>query len=538
MGMFKKFYHLILLLLLFVFGFIFVPKTQALLDADNLNKVIKIIDAPKEFCEKRSGNLMNLETWYSGKCSAETFTLSGDGVGFSDIIFLQGIEYLIGPQQSGFIEKITALISDSGTQPINIAHTKDNGLIGSLNGTLKTLLTVKPATTPEFIAYLSRNLHRQKITSSVYAADAGYGFTALSPMIKIWQAFRNISYVFFALAFVVYGVMIMLRIKIDSKTVASIQLAIPKLVTTLLLITFSYAIVGLIVDLSTVASALLINILKLGGILTDPTNLKVQAAAGTYSSLISFLANWTTSLIATPWIIFNTLIGAGGNIIVTAVGGAVVTYFFGWIIYIVLFIAIAFSYFKLILKLFESFISIVVSLIFSPIILLGNILPGSNAFSGWLMGIIANASVFPVSSFLLVLSYALMVQPIFDIASLLKLGNLASDFYGVQNLTTTGGTIWTPPLTLPSDSSASLMLGAIGVGLLLMASKYVDIVKDALKVPPFKYGSAIGEALKTGFKNREPLRQRLSTTFGRSVDEQGARADRLESILKGLGLMS
>ena len=42
------------------------------------------------------------------------------------------------------------------------------------------------------------------------------------------------------------------------------------------------------------------------------------------------------------------------------------------------------------------------------------------------------------------------------------------------------------------------LLALFGIALLLMASKYVDIVRDALKVPPFKYGTAIGEALKTG----------------------------------------
>ena len=32
-----------------------------------------------------------------------------------------------------------------------------------------------------------------------------------------------------------------------------------------------------------------------------------------------------------------------------------------------------------------------------------------------------------------------------------------------------------------------------------MASKYVDMVRDALKVPPFKYGTAMGESLNFGF---------------------------------------
>ena len=42
------------------------------------------------------------------------------------------------------------------------------------------------------------------------------------------------------------------------------------------------------------------------------------------------------------------------------------------------------------------------------------------------------------------------------------------------------------------------MLGTIGFGLLLMSSKYCEMVEKALKTPPFPYGAAIGEALKTG----------------------------------------
>ncbi|KKS91709.1 MAG: hypothetical protein UV68_C0063G0001, partial [Candidatus Collierbacteria bacterium GW2011_GWC2_43_12] len=72
----------------------------------------------------------------------------------------------------------------------------------------------------------------------------------------------------------------------------------------------------------------------------------------------------------------------------------------------------------------------------------------------------------------------------------------------------------TPPMTVPFSSSivttggaqtgtyagsvGSLILAAIGFGLLLMSSKYCEMVEKALKTPPFPYGSAIGDALKSG----------------------------------------
>ena len=52
------------------------------------------------------------------------------------------------------------------------------------------------------------------------------------------------------------------------------------------------------------------------------------------------------------------------------------------------------------------------------------------------------------------------------------------------------------------------MLATIGFGLLMMASKYCEMVEKALKVPPFPYGAAIGEALKGGLKGNDWMASR------------------------------
>ena len=87
----------------------------------------------------------------------------------------------------------------------------------------------------------------------------------------------------------------------------------------------------------------------------------------------------------------------------------------------------------------------------------------------------------------LLLSYVFMIQPIVS-----GLG-----FLGVKDLAS--GTILNPPLLFTAAPSSSTVMTIIGLGLLLMASKYVDMVKDALQVPPFKYAAAIGEALQYGW---------------------------------------
>src|SRR3972149_571281 len=51
-------------------------------------------DLLKDFCDRRKGNQMNLETWYSGKCGAP----AGDpsSIGFSQIVLLDLLSRMQG----------------------------------------------------------------------------------------------------------------------------------------------------------------------------------------------------------------------------------------------------------------------------------------------------------------------------------------------------------------------------------------------------------------------------------------------------------
>jgi hypothetical protein len=267
------------------------------------------------------------------------------------------------------------------------------------------------------------------------------------------------------------------------------------------------------IDISTVVSAMVINILAAGGIVHSVNSFLPQVAAGQYSAFASYILNAVTATLISPFVFFNLLVGGLIGAIVAAVVGVAslspALGFIGIIVTIILFLAIGLAYIKLIFKLFTAFFSIIISLIFSPIILLGNVMPGSTSISTWLLSLVGNLAVFPVASFFLVLSYALMCQPILSIIAPIgeitsKIKDLPGDgiegLLGVNNLSGTGN-IWTPPMTLIGDGTTamgSLMLAAIGFGLLMMASKYCEMVEKALKTPPFPYGAAIGEGLKSG----------------------------------------
>ncbi|MBP6913124.1 MAG: hypothetical protein KBC00_00750 [Candidatus Levybacteria bacterium] len=116
-----------------------------------------------------------------------------------------------------------------------------------------------PVSGVDYATYMAGNFG---VARSAYAQnnpeETGVGFDRLRPLLGIWARFRDISYLAFVLAFTIVGLAIMFRVKIDARTVMSIQNQIPKLIVALILVTFSYAIAGLLIDLMYVSLYLVI----------------------------------------------------------------------------------------------------------------------------------------------------------------------------------------------------------------------------------------------------------------------------------------
>jgi hypothetical protein len=200
--------------------------------------------------------------------------------------------------------------------------------------------------------------------------------------------------------------------------VISVQLAIPKLIVTLLIITFSYAIVGLIYDLMWVAIAFIFGYFETQEIIISSGIWSPAKFASGYTWAGIQGSALLNMIIAGPVAIFgvlNLILGGGVAAIGTVasfipwLGGG------GWIISLIIVIAVLISYAKLFFKLVSAFISVVISLITGPLVLLGNAFPGSQVIGTWTRGIVANLSVFPITMLLLFFSYLLMIQPIVGI---------------------------------------------------------------------------------------------------------------------------
>ena len=510
------------------------PSPSETFNSDVLNETLN------DFCEKRQGDTMNLETWYAGKCGTNN-SFTGEGTGFGDIIILHALEFMVGEQRNTSSEIIEIFKqelqkqgqSESSTilgsaSALNSAFSKSysqDGLLTSFTKLVSLPYSNPPAQTSQYIASVRDNMARHKIVQPTYAQDTqqgGFGFNGLAGFLPIWRAFRNISYLIFVLLFLVYGFMIMFRIKINPQTSVNIQQALPKLIVTLLLITFSYAIVGLMFDLIWVIYFVFLGALETFGVIADKNEHLLPLASGRAGLILSWLTNSVVAIIGGIPGAFSAILDVPGVVGYAALGGLTIATLGGTgvLIGIIFLIATLFSFGKLFFKLIGAYIAVIVNLIFAPLILLGNIFPGSNAVGNWLRNTFANLIVFPATSFLLLFSFLFMIQPFAGIFPAVSF---------TEGLVDAGAVARVPVLFPWGGTGARSMMALVGLGLLFMAPKYVDMIKEAFQVEPFKYGvSLIPDVFK------EPVYRKLSSETGKMVGDLRERV-RPTSVREALG---
>src|SRR3989338_8030073 len=128
--------------------------------------------------------------------------------------------------------------------------------LGTITLAMDTLYAHPPASG---VMYAYDLLQNAGLAKPAYAQ--GIGFAGLTPFLSFWKTSRNIAYAVLIIIMVAIGFMIIFRMKIDPKTVISVQAAIPKIVLTVIIITLSYPIVGFFIDIMYLAMAILINLL-------------------------------------------------------------------------------------------------------------------------------------------------------------------------------------------------------------------------------------------------------------------------------------
>ena len=148
------------------------------------------------------------------------------------------------------------IVVDPKTRQLTKAETTGGGAIAFVTRGIGNTFDI-PVSSTQYIASLQDQFG---ITKPAYAQQLGTGYESLRPILEVWRTFRNLVFLFFVLIFSAVGIGIMFRFKMDARTVMTIQNQIPKLTIGLVLITFSYAIAGFLVDMMYVLIYLVLNI--------------------------------------------------------------------------------------------------------------------------------------------------------------------------------------------------------------------------------------------------------------------------------------
>ena len=220
----------------------------------------------------------------------------------------------------------------------------------------------------------------------------------------MWGRMLAISYILFIVVMIIGGFMVMFRNKIGGQVAVTIFNTIPNVVIALLLATFSFAIVGLILNASVIASNIVKGFMGLGDDFLYVNNLVSLVEGGEATASPEAMlgdAFYALSFILDGVLAFLTggisLIGTG----VIAVGGWIIdgkVHSIGSLLVILIFvIAFVFISIRVFLTLMKAFLGIIVDTVFGPILITLSAIPGLDKLrKQWFNRLIKNALVFPL----------------------------------------------------------------------------------------------------------------------------------------------
>lgn len=394
------------------------------------------------------------------------------------------IQQVVSPDTGASLEKTT--IGEIDPDQIQ------GGALNTMSQAVAYVLGTQPISSKEYVADLWNNIG---LPIPAAYAQTGVGFSALSATLPLWKAFRNVAYFLYVIIFMIIGLMIMFQTKVDHQIVITVQSALPKLIITLVLITFSYAIAGFLIDLIYIGIAIPAYLLTSAGIFED---------AG---RVINMLLNQSLFSILFPPGATNTFQTAPANAIESIVEnlvGASTRSVLGWVTdhlaRLIIGVILLVSLFKLFITLGIAFIRIIFNVILSPLLIMFNAFPGSTAFASWFKSVLSDIAMFPAVAILFMIAAALMGPA--------PGGDLDDNIWGVrQNIGYSQSGLessgqWTPPfITLRGDGSSegviTPIISLIGLFAIMMAPQVAQMVKEALQVKGPAFGSAIGSTAST-----------------------------------------
>lgn len=373
-------------------------------------------------------------------------------------------------QLAGTTDSIYNLLTGkSQLHPETDTVTAGTGALAATGKLVATLYSVPPVSG---VSYFASQIQKFNPIQPVYAQE-GIGFKALIPVQPIWTVFRNAAYVGFVIIFIIIGFMIMFRAHISPQAVATVQDSLPRIVVALILVTFSYALAGLMIDLMFLFLNIVINLLQQTPLLTDQGDIifKKSVFGVTFaawdeivSSVADAMANIIDQLVKIP--VLNKILG----------------FFGGGLAGIIVGIAILFVMFRVFIMLLMAYVMIIILTMFAPFFFLIQALPGNTGAREWFKQMAANVAVFPTVALMFIFAGIL--------GGLEALGGSGASQFSPQQ-------IGQFPL-LAGDIKFDALGKLIGLGFLLMTPEAANLVKNAIGAKGPAFGPAAAGALGAG----------------------------------------
>ncbi len=301
------------------------------------------------------------------------------------------------------------------------------GALGATTSLIGLLYTNQPVRTADYIGSLGEQLGMVKTAN---AQVFGSGAQVLSPIFKLWKVSRNVSYLFMIIVFVIIGMMVLFRNRINPQTVITAQAALPGLVIGLILITFSYFLASLISDTAFIGTNLVgyyfsaaqgkpaqdlvaatsdqntltlfsqfIGVVGSGDathaleIIFNNSGKAVQDFMRFAAGLMAFqYGNMAGHVVPVVGDLAGIIVGLGAGAVTAAAAPQIFGQVLAWISMVVLLYAMI----KLLFRLINSFLTIIFLTITAPFQFLAAALPGRQGIAtGWLLNMLANVLVFP-----------------------------------------------------------------------------------------------------------------------------------------------
>jgi len=332
------------------------------------------------------------------------------------------------------------------------------------------------------IGYIRNAAAKFNIVGEVHAQ--GFGFDAASSIRQLWVTIRNVTYFFLVLMIIGMAFLIMFRFKINPQTVITIQSALPKIIIALILITFSYAIAGFLIDLMYVVIGLIAAILSESGLFNLEWGPMYDRLTGeTFGQGILGTMNIYTIFFFVTAILSLFTLDLGFNTLFS---------FLLPIIVVVVAIALLIITIKIIWMLVKTYVTVILLIAVGPIYII------TGGFGKWLRNLASNLAVFVAIGPMFAISYLFLGaalptdgavgQVIFDLLS------------GIVPFSPEPGAIsgsaWMPPyLGIGNENVIWLFASFIVITLI---PNVANIIKSTVAGKPFGYGTAIGAAIGAG----------------------------------------